>query len=325
MSPRPIGPSSNCSARSSVSCAGSTTQRRTSSSTATAGCSASGRSSPRTPTGTPAVISARRSVPSTPAVERTTTAIRDQGMPSRCARRSVPAMNAASSLAVRNRPVRTSPAACSDRRRPAVGARPGRAAAPRRGAWPRAGRARCGATRTARRSAPRRRRRIARRRRGSRTRRHRGTRRSTGRDRRRGCSSSAPSASSAISSPCAGSVSWYSSTKIRRRRARSAASSCGSASKALSALRISSAGSYPPGCPSAVTPWYSVRNRPGRDPVRTAAALPERRQLRPVQAALDRSHQQVAQFARERVGAQRRTDLGRPLRGIAVLPAGRAG
>ncbi len=75
-------------------------------------------------------------------------------------------------------------------------------------------------------------------------------------------SSSAPWESSARSSVCAGSVSWYSSTRMRRRTLSSPASSAGSASSASVAARISSAGSQAPGRDSEVTSRYSCRNAP---------------------------------------------------------------
>ncbi len=116
--------------------------------------------------------------------------------------------------------------------------------------------------------------RTARPRRGSRTRRRRGRRRSTGPGRRRGSARRRRRRAAPAAPAAAGSVSWYSSTKIRRGAARSAASSAGSSRSAFVAARISSAGSYAPGSFIAYTAWYSARNSPRRDPVGAAWPRP---------------------------------------------------
>ncbi|RAN96047.1 Platelet binding protein GspB [Micromonospora saelicesensis] len=123
----PSGECSSATADSSSSRSGSSAQRSRSSSGATAGCRCRGRSSPCTTVGTPAACSARRKVGSCNAVDRTSTAIRDQGTPSsRWAERSAWASQAASLVAERKVCTSTTPGGASGRgcsRRCAAGPR----------------------------------------------------------------------------------------------------------------------------------------------------------------------------------------------------------
>ena len=108
----PSGPVSRSAAVSSSSAPGCSAQRSRASSGRAPGSAASGSSSPATTAGTPPVASARRSSGTCCTADRTRTAIADQGTPStRCARRSVSAMTAASWLALAATSTRTEPGA----------------------------------------------------------------------------------------------------------------------------------------------------------------------------------------------------------------------
>ena len=293
------------SAASSVSASGAQATAARRAASPTAGCSASGRSVAAHRTGTPAVISARRSGPSR----------RGRADEHRHPRPGQPVEVGAAQHAGQ---VRRLPRWRCGTPRPSTPPGGGRGSGDQSRCSATAGQP-CGDPARTPRAAPAPHRRAVlsaivgtgapraeplRRRRGSPTGRRRGRRRSTGPDRRPGPARRRRRASSASSSACAGSVSWYSSTKMCRRRARSSASSCGSG------LQLVQRGADQLGrvvrrrvAPATVTSWYSRRNAAGGDPVGPAASARRARQLPGVQAALDRAHQQVAQLARRTPGS----------------------
>ena len=151
-------------------------------------------------------------------------------------------------------------------------------------------------------------------------------RRSTDPDHRTPPAHRHPEASSSISLACAGSTSWYSSTKIRRTRVCSAASSVSSASSAErrpGQLRLVKGGAQPAAAlPEVGDVLVLAGEQRGRLPLRPLPAATQIGQPAGGDAPLGGAQHQVPQFGSERGRLERRADRRRPTAASALLLAG---